>query len=69
MVSVSSFLYTLCEQNIIKIVSIALVGIPSKDESQLRTLCLQLLRRHPDDKQGMIEEHGDPDETMIRKTI
>ncbi|KAJ8043648.1 hypothetical protein HOLleu_10837 [Holothuria leucospilota] len=36
--------------------------LQTKDEPQLRTLCLELLRRHPEDIQGIIEEHGDPDE-------
>ncbi|KAJ8017955.1 hypothetical protein HOLleu_44321 [Holothuria leucospilota] len=39
-------------------------GIPSdKEEAQLRTLCLHLPRRYPEDVQGMIGEHGDPDES------
>ncbi|KAJ8044083.1 hypothetical protein HOLleu_11447 [Holothuria leucospilota] len=39
-------------------------GIPSdKEEAQLRTLCLQLPRRYPEDVQGMIGKHRDPDES------
>ncbi|KAJ8043499.1 hypothetical protein HOLleu_00978 [Holothuria leucospilota] len=37
--------------------------LQTKEEAGLRTLCLQLLRRYPEDVQGMIGEHGDPDES------
>ncbi|KAJ8018387.1 hypothetical protein HOLleu_43648 [Holothuria leucospilota] len=37
--------------------------LQTKEEAGLRTLCLQLLRRYPEDLQGMIGEHGDPDES------
>ncbi|KAJ8046545.1 hypothetical protein HOLleu_05242 [Holothuria leucospilota] len=37
--------------------------LQTKEEAGLKTLCLQLLRRYPEDVQGMIGEHGDPDES------